>query len=561
MELKIKNLFLSTLDEVISVRQDCGLENGKAESLKGAVQNMPLLVPVVGEFSAGKSSLLNRLMGKDKLAVAMDPETAIPAELYYSDTEYDEGVRQDGSTERITDIAAAVGKYVCVKRHICSPVLRDIEPVVLVDMPGFDSPLDAHNRAIFNYLERGIHYAVLIPADAGTISKSMERQIENILSFRKTCTFFLSRTDLRSEEEIEEVRNGLQGELSVLTGEPVSIECVSQDDVSLFGNFVHSLNVDELFGRQFRESIMDECYDTKSSLSTKIAALQTGADKNRKVITELENAIQKIEEKKEKLIEQAGKDTFSDEADTVVSEVGNALNAELDTLVSIAKSRGSSALQEEINSIIQNAVVSKTQTVMEKVSVRFGREITDEVKGLDTLLENYNAGGVIDKFQQSAQTMFDSTKTAIDSYIKNRQKQTGSSAVYKTITGVLAATTSILSPIIEVLVILLPDIIRSIFGSFEEKRREEQLRESITCQIPSLKRQVRTKVVEILRDNSSSTITAICAKFDEELQKKKQEIAKAQQDAAANAAEVSAQIEKYSSGEKRIDGLLAKVME
>lgn len=561
MELKIKNLFLSTLDEVISVRQDCGLENGKAESLKGAVQNMPLLVPVVGEFSAGKSSLLNRLMGKDKLAVAMDPETAIPAELYYSDTEYDEGVRQDGSTERITDIAAAVGKYVCVKRHICSPVLRDIEPVVLVDMPGFDSPLDAHNRAIFNYLERGIHYAVLIPADAGTISKSMERQIENILSFRKTCTFFLSRTDLRSEEEIEEVRNGLQGELSVLTGEPVSIECVSQDDVSLFGNFVHSLNVDELFGRQFRESIMDECYDTKSSLSTKIAALQTGADKNRKVITELENAIQKIEEKKEKLIEQAGKDTFSDEADTVVSEVGNALNAELDTLVSIAKSRGSSALQEEINSIIQNAVVSKTQTVMEKVSVRFGREITDEVKGLDTLLENYNAGGVIDKFQQSAQTMFDSTKTAIDSYIKNRQKQTGSSAVYKTITGVLAATTSILSPIIEVLVILLPDIIRSIFGSFEEKRREEQLRESIACQIPSLKRQVRTKVVEILRDNSSSTITAICAKFDEELQKKKQEIAKAQQDAAANAAEVSAQIEKYSSGEKRIDGLLAKVME
>lgn len=561
MELKIKNLFLSTLDEVISVRQDCGLENGKAESLKGAVQNMPLLVPVVGEFSAGKSSLLNRLMGKDKLAVAMDPETAIPAELYYSDTEYDEGVRQDGSTERITDIAAAVGKYVCVKRHICSPVLRDIEPVVLVDMPGFDSPLDAHNRAIFNYLERGIHYAVLIPADAGTISKSMERQIENILSFRKTCTFFLSRTDLRSEEEIEEVRNWLQGELSVLTGEPVSIECVSQDDVSLFGNFVHSLNVDELFGRQFRESIMDECYDTKSSLSTKIAALQTGADKNRKVITELENAIQKIEEKKEKLIEQAGKDTFSDEADTVVSEVGNALNAELDTLVSIAKSRGSSALQEEINSIIQNAVVSKTQTVMEKVSVRFGREITDEVKGLDTLLENYNAGGVIDKFQQSAQTMFDSTKTAIDSYIKNRQKQTGSSAVYKTITGVLAATTSILSPIIEVLVILLPDIIRSIFGSFEEKRREEQLRESIACQIPSLKRQVRTKVVEILRDNSSSTITAICAKFDEELQKKKQEIAKAQQDAAANAAEVSAQIEKYSSGEKRIDGLLAKVME
>ena len=97
MELKTKDLFLSTLDGVMSVKRDCGLEMGKTGALKDAVQNMPLLVPVVGEFSAGKSSLLNRLMGKDLLAVAMNPETAIPAELYYSETEYDEGVRAEQS--------------------------------------------------------------------------------------------------------------------------------------------------------------------------------------------------------------------------------------------------------------------------------------------------------------------------------------------------------------------------------------------------------------------------------------------------------------------------------
>ena len=135
MELKTKDLFLSTLDGVMSVKQDCGLGMGKTGALKDAVQNMPLLVPVVGEFSAGKSSLLNRLTGRELLAVAMNPETAIPAELYYSESEYDEGVRPDGSAERITGIAGAAGKYVCVKRHINSPFLRDIQPVVLVDMP------------------------------------------------------------------------------------------------------------------------------------------------------------------------------------------------------------------------------------------------------------------------------------------------------------------------------------------------------------------------------------------------------------------------------------------
>ena len=560
MELKTKDLFLSTLDGVMSVKQDCGLGMGKTGALKDAVQNMPLLVPVVGEFSAGKSSLLNRLIGRELLAVAMNPETAIPAELYYSESEYDEGVRPDGSAERITDIAGAAGKYVCVKRHINSPFLRDIQPVVLVDMPGFDSPLDAHNRAIFNYLERGIHYAVLIPADAGTVSKSMERQIENILSFGKTCTFFLSRTDLRSAEEVEQVKNELQGELSVLTGEPVSIGCVSRNDVSLFGNFVHSLNIDDLFGRQFRESVIDECYDAKSSLNTGIAALKSDAEKNRKAVSDLEDAIAKIEEKKQKLIERAGKDTFSDEADTVAAEVGNELNAELDTLVTIAKSGGSAALQEEINSIIQNAVVSKTQAVMDKISIRFGKELTGEIKGLDELLSDYNLGGAIDGLQQSARSLFDSTKSAIDSYIRDRQGKEGSSVAYKTITGVLAATTSILNPIIEVLVIFLPELLRSIFGSFQEKKRDEQLRESIASRIPSLKRQVRGKVVDVLRENSSSTITAICEKFDEELRQKKQEIEKVQKAGAENAAETAARIEKYSSGVRRIDELLAKVM-
>ena len=116
MELKTKDLFLSTIDGVMSVRRDCGLETGRTGALKDAVQNMPLLVPVVCEFSAGKSSLLNTMMGKDVLAVAMDPESAIPAELYYSDTEYDEGVREAGSTERITDIAGAADCLVCPQR-------------------------------------------------------------------------------------------------------------------------------------------------------------------------------------------------------------------------------------------------------------------------------------------------------------------------------------------------------------------------------------------------------------------------------------------------------------
>ena len=41
----------------------------------------------------------------------------MPAELYYSENEYDEGISADGSSERIKDVVEAVGKYVCVRRE------------------------------------------------------------------------------------------------------------------------------------------------------------------------------------------------------------------------------------------------------------------------------------------------------------------------------------------------------------------------------------------------------------------------------------------------------------
>ena len=427
-------------------------------------------------------------------------------------------------------------------------------------MPGFDSPLNEHNEAIYNYLERGIHYAVLVPADAGTVSKSMQRQIQNILAFNKTCTFFISRTDLRSEDEVEQVKAELQSELSILTGGSVSMQGVSQNDVSLFGTFVNTLNADELFRHQFNESVLDECYDAKGALNTRIAALKTDGTKNANAVKELEEAIAKIEAKKEKLIERAKNDSFTDEADSVAAAVGSALNADIDTLVSVAQSGGSTALQEEINSIVQSTVVSNIQSVMGSVSVRFGKELSGEIKDLDSLLSQYNAQGAIGKLQQSAETMFDTTKASVDSYIQKRQGKEGASTAYKAITGILAVATDVVAPWLEIVIILLPEILNLIFGSFREKQQQAQLRQNIAGQIPSIKRQVRTKVVEILKENSGNTITAICAKFDEELQKKKQEIENAQKAGAANAAEISAQMEKYSRAVEKIDALLASVM-
>ena len=568
MNLQTKTLYADTLDGLCTIKKDCGMAFDGTQRLKDAVDTMPLLVPVVGEFSAGKSTMLNKLIGRDMLSVSMKPETAIPAELYYSAEEYDEGVYADGRAERISDVSQAA-KYVCVRRHINSSFLRDIQPLTLVDMPGFDSPLNEHNAAIFNYLDRGIHYAVLIPADAGTISKSMERQIYDIINFGKKCTFFLSKTDSRGVDDIASIKSGLEAQLYPFTG-GCTLQEVNKDDVSLFSTFVNTLQPDSLFKQQFQDRILDECYDAKNALNTRIAALKTDKDKNARAISELQAGIEKIEAKKIKMTERAKNDSYSDEADSIASAVGSALNANLDSLVSIAQTGGQEALQEEISSIVKTTVISQVQSMMGNIASRFGRDLAGEINCMDELFSQYNAPDTIARLQQSAETLFDSFKTSVEGYMEDRKKQENEGEPGKNINGIgsifsilgegASIAGQIVAPIVNIISMLLPQIFTVIFGGIQKETQKSQLRQKISGQIPAIKRQVRMKIVELLKQNSAGVIDALCEKFDTELKSKQHEIETVQQANEANAAKLAAEAEKLGGYVSKIEAMLEKIV-
>lgn len=562
MELTSKVKFSSTLKSLIDIENDCEIPAERTENLKDAVDNMNLLVPVVGEFSAGKSSLLNKFIGKKILSVGMAPETAVPAELYYSETEYNEGVRADGSVEKIDDVSDAASKYACVRRYVNSQFLKDIQPIVLVDMPGFDSPHDAHNKAIFSYLDRGCHYVVLTPVDAGTVSSSMSKQIQNILTFNKKCTFFVSKTDLRSDDEVEQVKQELSMELGSITGESEIVYGISQTDISLFNNFAQSLNPDALYRTTFESSVKDSCYDVKASLNTKISALKTDKTKNARAVEELRSSILKIQDKKAKLIENAQKNSFADEADSVANEVGQAVNRQLDSLATIAMYGGSEALQEELNSIIQGTVVSKINSVMTSVTTRFSDEFNKEFANLTDILEEYNASEVMTKIQDTARNLYDSSTTAISQFISDKKGKSSSNTLTAILTaagGVFAAATTVFAPVVEIIIILLPSIINAIFGKYQEKQQLEKIKQNIIGQIPVIKREIRGKVTQVLQENSASMITSISEKYDEELRQKAAEIEQASKE-LDESADIENKIQALNGYVTKVDQLISALM-
>ena len=52
-----------------------------------SLDKFQVTTPLIGEFSTGKSSLINAMLGNDYLGINLLPETSVPAEICYGDKE------------------------------------------------------------------------------------------------------------------------------------------------------------------------------------------------------------------------------------------------------------------------------------------------------------------------------------------------------------------------------------------------------------------------------------------------------------------------------------------
>ncbi|WP_218668373.1 hypothetical protein, partial [Rodentibacter trehalosifermentans] len=76
-------------------------------------------------------------------------------------------------------------------------------------MPGFDSPLQGHNKAIHTYLNKQANFVILINAEDGTVVSSLSKEIKALQEFGKGLTFCLSKTNLRPISQIKEIQENI----------------------------------------------------------------------------------------------------------------------------------------------------------------------------------------------------------------------------------------------------------------------------------------------------------------------------------------------------------------
>lgn len=140
---------------------------------------------VLGEFNAGKSAMLNALLGQTVLAMGATPTTQVVQVIRYSEEPYE---RYVGAT--------------LLERGLPVEWLRDIS---LVDTPGTNAILREHERITREFVPRADLVLFVTSVDR-PFTESERAFLERIRDWGKKVVLILNKADLLSEAELNEVQ-------------------------------------------------------------------------------------------------------------------------------------------------------------------------------------------------------------------------------------------------------------------------------------------------------------------------------------------------------------------
>ena len=519
--LNIQNVYIQHINEVEDILKSEVFDLTPLNVLKQQIQEQELLVPVIGAFSAGKSSLLNMFLANDILPTGIAPETELSTELRYSTEEYILATKVDGSTEHFgidgfTKIKERASEFSHLKLYLDNPSLKQIYPLVLVDMPGFGSSLENHNKAINYYLPRGVYFIVLVSVEDGNITRSMMHQLNELKTLDRNFSILVSKVNLRAEHQVTEVVECISDQLDLAYDNHCPVAKLGLDAGNEFQEILSStLNPENIFQDLFLNQLKDKIDHYISQINIAKKAVSNNSEENEQAIASLNLVIKRIEDKRHQLIQDV-KEQYSDRVvNNCIDYIGKILGEHVDEFASLAVKNNPETINRMIVEIVRDSFTYKLKSEINQVSHDLVGQFNIELKSLDSISfnTNFDSDGLSNKIGQSVQTM-GIVLGKVSNYMQGK-----SGSIFKTATTVLAVTTSVVAPAIEIAIIFLPEIISFLSKGIQEDKLKNQFRNEI---IPKIKMELRGTIPATVGEQLNSMINEISDSFEQDLSEKRQ---------------------------------------
>ena len=474
------------------------------QSLVNALQkNSFVKVPFVGDFSAGKSSLINAFLGVDELLPTnITPETAVAYELYYSTDEKLE-VWKDNQLQATKALANISNLNLTpqnlVKVFINNPVVKSLNDrhIVIVDMPGIDSGVEAHNNAILHYVEDGTHFMLVNEAESGTLRNSTINFIDEVKKYGANISVILSKCDKKSSSEVEKIRSTVEIIARAHSGKNVQVVTSSavDEEVDSVMDILNGLEADSLVERRFGKPVFDLIAGYISDLQSQITLLNTSdsdcLEKQTKLKEEHEAAIAALQERSHEAQPLAGS------VQDVLNDVEDALRDNEENFVDyiFSNPKDTAGLNAQLMSTIRPVVANSLQ-----------REIGEYSEVIGSAVNDFSAStkDIFETDQSNVETLTNVVSESIVPMVG-----VGLSTILSFLPRLLG---TVLGPIATLFTTILPSLIGDLVGKLIGPNEEEQkakIRVKFSTELVG-------KVVNSLRGNIEKAITDQRAEIDQQ---------------------------------------------
>lgn len=319
-------------------------------------ENCPLILPLVGEFSSGKTTLINALTDSKKLETATKPTTATIYQIHFgSESCHATVYYEDGKHIEVEDIAElkndAINDAAIVDVYDTSNKVPST--TILVDTPGLSSPDPRHKQTLVDFLPQAD--AILLVSDINQqITRSITDFIKTMSLAKRQIFLVLTKSDTKSASDLIAAKEYISKNTEIPIAQVACVSAIKNDMAELY----------ELF---------DSIQKSKGDILQRVNGQR------------LSNIAKEMLGRIDKLMSASSSDMETDEAIREQQYSLDKLNRNIDRLISDLRSNIND-IETSISREFEDKVFDSLDTIVAGNSNDFDSEAISTINSLSSLL-------------------------------------------------------------------------------------------------------------------------------------------------------------------------------
>ncbi|MCU4398513.1 MULTISPECIES: dynamin family protein [Acinetobacter] len=473
------------IPEIEILSQKYGLSVEQLYKLKPHVDNFKVRVPLIGAFSAGKSSLVNALVEKKLLCVEIDPASNLATEISFAEEESIKGYKANQFVKNLTAQELKQQEFSDlmpdghIEVQLNQPFLALLPHLCLADLPGLDSKSDAHMQAIHHYLGRSLAYVITVSSEEGTLKDSIKKFLQELALHKAPVVVVITKSDKKTPDEIEAIKQQISEQVHSLLPENnyldvVSVSSKKKDIAEAVEAFQKLENLSEM---RFKETVVPQFNRIIDDIASHLTILLNQEDldtdelkeKQQQLIDETESFKKKLSIEYQKMKEQVPSVLTN-----VVDHIRNRLLGETDQYATALI--GQNNIESDLSYSVRMALT----------------------EGMDRYFKP-----LVDKYIHRIET--DLPSLIVNQNFHFEQENTGSAVFDLGLTGITGILTFVLKRF-PLAAMILP-VVTSIFKAFmSDHNREQQRAEQKEAARDHVRGKIIPQVVEQVQINLGSIL-------------------------------------------------------